>query len=660
MIDQATVDQIFQSAKIVDVVSDFVTLRKRGVNYIGCCPFHNEKTPSFTVSPAKDIFKCFGCGKGGNAVNFIMEHESVSYVDALRYLAKKYNIEIQEKELTPEEAAQHTARESMFVINSYAQKYFSDILHKHAEGIAVGLSYFKERGFREDIIDKFQLGYALEERDAFTKEALKNGYKKEYLIKTGLTIEGENNYVADRFRGRVLFPVHSLSGKVVAFGGRILKTDTKTAKYLNSPESEIYHKSNELYGIFFAKQSIQRADCCYLVEGYTDVISMHQSGIENVVASSGTSLTVGQIRLISRFTNNITVIYDGDAAGIKASIRGIDLLLEEGMNVKVLLLPDGEDPDSFAQKQDSSAFINYINEHQTDFIGFKTQLLLEDAGKDPVKKALLISDIVKSIALIPDNIIRSVYVKECSKTLDIDESILYTEIGKINKTKRQKDFSQRKQAVEQIYEAERRAAAEQHNAIPANQQTNSKNNDREKAAFDILRYLVRYGDKILYQHKSEETEEFKNISVAEYILSELENDGLIFDNPKYQQMIDEARQFKEQEWCSEKYFVNHTDSEISRIVVDLITEPYQLSKIHEKMGQRETEEERLLHLVPRSIFEYKNKVLMFEIQKIQEQIKAIQNSDNEEELNRLLKEYSTLNIIKNQLAKELGERIVLK
>jgi DNA primase len=446
MIDQATVERIHEASKFVEVVSEFVTLKKRGVNYIGNCPFHNEKTPSFTVSPSKEIFKCFGCGKGGNSVHFIMEHESISYVEALRYLANKYHIEIQEKELSPEEISLHTDRESMLVLNSYAQKYFSTILHQHQEGKSIGLTYFKERGFRQDIIDKFQLGYCLEERDAFTKEALKNGYKKEYLVKTGLTFEGDNNYFADRFRGRVMFPVHSLSGKVVAFGGRVLKTEAKTAKYLNSPESEIYHKSNELYGIYFAKQSIVKSDCCYLVEGYTDVISMHQAGIENVVASSGTALTAGQIRLIRRFSTNITVIYDGDAAGIKASIRGIDLLLEEGMNVKVLLLPDGEDPDSFARKQNASELIAYINQNQTDFIGFKTKLLLEDAGKDPVKKALLITDIVKSIAIIPDNIIRSVYVRECSKMLDIEESVLYNEINRISKNKKEKRFSQRQQS----------------------------------------------------------------------------------------------------------------------------------------------------------------------------------------------------------------------
>ena len=658
MIDQATIDRIYESAKIVEVVSDFVTLRKRGVNYIGCCPFHNEKTPSFTVSPAKDIFKCFGCGKGGNAVHFIMEHESMSYADALRYLAKKYHIEVQEKELTPEEMVRHTDRESMLVLNSYAQKYFSTILHQHTEGKAVGFSYFKERGFRDDIIEKFQLGYCLEERDAFTKEALKNGYKKEYLVKTGLTIEGENNYTADRFRGRVLFPVHSLSGKVVAFGGRILKSDAKAAKYLNSPESEIYHKSNELYGIYFAKQSIVKSDCCYLVEGYTDVISMHQAGIENVVASSGTSLTSGQIRLIHRFTPNITVIYDGDAAGIKASLRGIDLLLEEGMNVKVLLLPDGEDPDSFARKQDSSEFISYINENQTDFIGFKTKLLLEDAGKDPVKRALLIADIVKSIAIIPDNIMRSVYVRECSRTLEIDEKVLIDEINKINRNKREQNFTQRRQAVSDLYENERKATAEQH-GIPVNA-TPSKGDELEKAALNILRYLIRYGEQALYEEQNEETKEIQKRTVADYIITELENDGLEFANTLHQQILDEAKSFSRQEWNAENHFKNNVDINISSIAVDLITEPYQLSKIHEKIQQIEPEQDRLIQLVPRVVLEYKNKVVLTKIKDIQLKIKEAQEANNGELLEQLLIEFTPLNIVKNMLAKELGERIILK
>ena len=440
MIDQVTVDKILDSANIVEVVSDFVTLRKRGVNYIGLCPFHDEKTPSFSVSPSKNICKCFSCGKGGTAVHFIMEHEQMSYYEALKYLAKKYNIEIHEREQSEEEKQQQSQRESMLIVNAFAQEYFSNTLFNHAEGRSIGLSYFHERGFRDDIIKKFGLGYSLDQRDALYNEARAKGYKKDYLLSTGLCLENSNGQISDRFRGRVIFPVYSLSGKVLAFGGRILKKDEKMAKYVNSPESDIYHKSHELYGIYQAKQAIVKQDNCFLVEGYTDVLSMHQSGIENVVASSGTSLTPGQIRLIHRFTNNVTVLYDGDAAGIKASLRGIDMLLKEGLHIKVVLLPDGDDPDSFAQKQSAAAFTQYIKEHEVDFIRFKTNLLLESAGQDPVKKAALITDIVQSIAVIPNQIERSAYTKECSQLMEIAEKTLLIGINKI----RDKEYQQLK------------------------------------------------------------------------------------------------------------------------------------------------------------------------------------------------------------------------
>ena len=431
MIDQQTIERIIDAARIQDVVSDYVTLRRRGANMIGLCPFHNEKTPSFSVSPAKGIFKCFGCGKGGNSVHFIMEHEQVGYVEALKYLAAKYHIEVIEKELDAEELAMRNDRESMFLVNDFARTYFVNTLHNHIDGKAIGLSYFRERGFREDIIRKFELGYSLEQRDAFSQAAINKGFKKEYLVRTGLSMENDYGQLSDRFRARVMFPVHSLSGKVVAFGGRILKKDDKMAKYVNSPESDIYHKSNELYGIFFAKKAIVQQDRCFLVEGYTDVISMHQNGIENVVASSGTSLTPGQIRMIHRFTDNVTVIYDGDPAGIKASLRGIDLLLEEGMNIKVLLLPDGDDPDSFARKHSADAFIDFVEANSSDFIRFKTRLLMADAGNDPVKRAALIGDIVRSISLIPNQVIRAEYVKECGNLLSVDEALLYFEINKL-------------------------------------------------------------------------------------------------------------------------------------------------------------------------------------------------------------------------------------
>lgn len=465
MIDQATIDKILDAAQIVDVVSEFVTLKRAGVNYKGLCPFHNEKTPSFVVSPSKGLCKCFSCGKGGNVVHFIMEHEQLNYYEALKWLANKYHIEVKERELSDEEKQAQNVRESMFVVNDFANNYFQNLLHNHIDGQSIGLAYFRQRGFRDDIIRKFQLGYSLNERDALAKEAKRKGFKEEFLEKTGLCYRRDNDgQLRDRFWGRVMFPVHTLSGKVIAFGGRVLKTDGKVAKYVNSPESEIYHKSNELYGIYFAKQAIVRDDRCFLVEGYTDVISMHQAGIENVVASSGTSLTSGQIRLIHRFTNNITVLYDGDGAGIKASIRGIDMLLEEGMNIKVVLLPDGEDPDSFARKHNATDYKAYINSHEVDFIRFKTNLLLEEVGNDPIKRAGLIGDIVRSISVIPENIVRSVYIRECSQLLQVEEKLLVQEVGKLMmRTKEEKQAAAEKQRQREAAKAER---AQQNVPVP--------------------------------------------------------------------------------------------------------------------------------------------------------------------------------------------------
>lgn len=465
MIDQATIDKILDAAQIVDVVSEFVTLKRAGVNYKGLCPFHNEKTPSFVVSPSKGLCKCFSCGKGGNVVHFIMEHEQLNYYEALKWLANKYHIEVKERELSDEEKQAQNVRESMFVVNDFANNYFQNLLHNHIDGQSIGLAYFRQRGFRDDIIRKFQLGYSLNERDALVKEAKRKGFKEEFLEKTGLCYRRDNDgQLRDRFWGRVMFPVHTLSGKVIAFGGRVLKTDGKVAKYVNSPESEIYHKSNELYGIYFAKQAIVRDDRCFLVEGYTDVISMHQAGIENVVASSGTSLTSGQIRLIHRFTNNITVLYDGDGAGIKASIRGIDMLLEEGMNIKVVLLPDGEDPDSFARKHNATDYKAYINSHEVDFIRFKTNLLLEEVGNDPIKRAGLIGDIVRSISVIPENIVRSVYIRECSQLLQVEEKLLVQEVGKLMmRTKEEKQAAAEKQRQREAAKAER---AQQNVPVP--------------------------------------------------------------------------------------------------------------------------------------------------------------------------------------------------
>src|SRR5512133_3207055 len=439
MIDKPTIERILDASQIVEVVSEFVQLKKRGVNYLGLCPFHNEKTPSFTVSPAKEIFKCFGCGKVGNSVNFVMEHEHLTYPEALKYLAKKYHIEVIEKELSQEELEKQNERESLLVVSAYAARQFTENLFHTDEGISVGLTYFRERGFRQDTLKKFEVGYSFEKRDAFSKKAIEDGYKADFLVKTGLSIQHEDRYF-DRFSGRVMFPIHSLSGQILGFGGRVLRTDAKTAKYLNSPESEIYHKSRILYGMYQARKTITQEDKCYMVEGGTDVMSMHEADITNVVASSGTSLTQEQVRLVKRFTQNMTILYDGDAAGIKASLRGIDLVLEEGMNVKIVLLPDGEDPDSWSKKVSNEEFLKYLSENETDFIRFKTKLLLADAGDDPVKKAELIRDIVKSIAVIPDAITRTIYIKECSTVMEVAEPVIYNEVNKLS---RQKTFRDR-------------------------------------------------------------------------------------------------------------------------------------------------------------------------------------------------------------------------
>ncbi|WP_302544766.1 DNA primase [Coprobacter fastidiosus] len=671
MIDQATVDKIIDSANILEVVSDFVTLRKRGVNYVGLCPFHDEKTPSFSVSPSKGICKCFSCGKGGSAVHFIMEHEQLSYYEALKYLAKKYNIEIEERELCDEEKHIKSDRESMLIVNSFAQEYFSNILFQHSEGRSVGLAYFHERGFRDDIIHKFALGYSLEQRDALAIEAKKRGYKEEYLLKTGLCLEGQNGYISDRFRGRVIFPVFSLSGKVLAFGGRVLRKSDKLAKYVNSPESEVYHKSNVLYGIYQAKQSIVKNDNCFLVEGYTDVLSMHQAGVENVVASSGTSLTPGQIRLIHRFTNNITVIYDGDAAGIKASLRGIDLILKEGMNIKVVLLPDGDDPDSFAKKQSASSFTEYIKNHEVDFIRFKTNLLLDSAGNDPIKRAELISDIVQSIAIIPDTIVRSVYTKECSRLMEISEEVLLREINKIKLSQLQNGTPPNKKTLSET-------SADKQNS----QEEGTQNDDTETLMetqgvpqgvlqekrvpspldpFEktLVRYMIRYGFHDLFSEINEETGETETWKVIPYILTDLRNDEIEFQHPLYKKVIAEINHIFDQEGEHlTRYFLAHPDEEISRLAVDLVSEKYQLSKIHTKFQTIESEEEKLADLIPRALFELKDAITSLNIKHIREEIKKTAKEKNPERTTQLMSELNGLYALKAALAKQLGERIV--
>ncbi len=664
MIDRGTIDRIMDAAQIVDVVSQFVTLKRRGVNYVGLCPFHEDSSPSFYVSPSKNICKCFACGEGGTAVHFIMKHEQLSYHDALKFLAKKYNIEVEERELSNEEKEAYNERESLFILNEYARNYFTTMLHEHIEGKSVGLSYFHERGFREDIIRKFQLGYSLEQRDAFTQDALKSGYKKEYLVKTGLTIEGDKGYLADRFRGRVMFPVHTLSGKVIAFGGRILKKAENTGKYVNSPESEIYHKGNELYGIYFAKQAIAKEDRCYLVEGYTDVISMHQSGIENVVASSGTALTHGQIKLIHRFTNNVTVLYDGDAAGIKAAIRGIDLLLKEGINIKVVLLPDGEDPDSFARKLNASALNAYIRDNETDFMRFKTKLLLEEAGNDPIKRAALISDIVNSIAVIPDNIIRTVYIKDCSTLLDIDERVLIQEVKKKRLTLFDKDAEKSEQPRQPVNPVELIQAATQ--KVDSG---TKKKSSIDKFEMAILYYIVRYGEDVLVSEEDEQGN-IVPVNVIDFIKYDLERDGLWFNNPLYKQMLDEAvNNCNQPDFVSSRYFLGHPDPLVSKLAAEIMGDRYELSKIHTKYfvsydeNGRPTDDDnpfderkKLDKNVPRAMVELKDAYISQQISGINERLR--QNSDPQV-IAELIGQLQMLKDIKKELAKELGERIIL-
>ena len=667
MIDQVTIERIQDAARIVDVVSDFITLRKRGANYVGLCPFHDDHSPSFYVSPAKNICKCFACGEGGAPVHFIMKHEQLSYYDALKYLAKKYHIEVEEKELTDEEKQAQSIRESLFILNEYARDFFEKILHEHPEGRAVGMSYFRERGFRDDIIKKFQLGYSLEQRNAFSTEALKSGYQREYLLKTGLAYGGEHMQpLTDRFRGRVIFPIHTLSGKVVAFGGRILKKVENTGKYINSPESEIYSKSNELYGIYFAKNAIVKQDRCYLVEGYTDVISMHQAGIENVVASSGTALTHGQIRLIRRFSNNITVLYDGDAAGINAALRGIDLLLEEGMNVKVVLLPDGEDPDSFARKQNAESFTRYINDHEVDFIRFKTQLLLEEAASDPIKKAGLIANLVQSISVIPNNITRSVYTHDCANLLSIDEKMLIREVNKI----RLKNV-----------EKQKKRSPEKKETLPVEHDEAFRNvfsaDPYEKYERQLIHYIIRYGMNPIYRRfeREKRREGKKAIEVdvlveegplvIHFIKYDLERDHIEFTHPLYRQVFEEAvEKSGETDFVPDKYFLYHPDPKISELASEVMTDKYRLSKIHAKLLSENTndkdscliEENSLETLVPRATTELKNAYVLQKIERIK---KAMQTADSDQMVT-LLQELRQLQNIKKELAKILGERIILK
>ena len=642
MIDKATIDKIMDAANIVDVVSEFVTLRKAGVNYKGLCPFHNEKTPSFVVSPSKGYCHCFSCGKGGNVVGFIMEHEQMTYPEALRWLAKKYNIEIHERELTDEEKREESERESLFIVNDWALHYFQDNLFNTGQGQAIGLQYFRSRGFRDDTISRFQLGYALPERDALARAAVAKGFKEEFLITTGLCYRRDDGRLQDRYAGRVIFPVHTVTGRVVAFGGRILDNNKKAAKYVNSPESLIYHKSNELYGIYQAKHAITKQDRCYLVEGYIDVTSMNQSGVENVVASSGTSLTTGQIRLIHRFTNNITVLYDGDSAGIHASIRGIDMLLAEGMNVKVLLLPDGDDPDSFAQKHTAQEFRDYIEQHQTDFIEFKTNLLLRGVT-DPIKRSEAISSIVKSVSVVPDQITRATYLTECAHRLGMNETTL---INTANQFIRDEMEEKRKE--------QRREEAKAGGPVKPLQPL-APVQGQPDVEYMLIQMVVRHGQETLYKGVETADGGTVDLSVSQYISYDLGADNLRFKNDLYNRMLAEAVEHNDDEgFNAEAYLTHHPDIDISRTATEMAIDHFQLSKSLQVRRDEDTLRNQVEHLI-----------LDFRMAYVEQHLKELQREINlstgdTERMMKLMAEYKDMQVIRNEIAKELGNDILIK
>lgn len=649
LIPRETIAKIFEAARIEEVVGEFVNLKKSGQSYKGLSPFTDEKNPSFYVSPSKNIYKCFSSGKGGNAVNFLMEHEHLTYPEALRYLAKKYNIEIREEEETEEERQAQDEREALYQVSEFARKFFTSQLNETGPGRAIGLKYFEERDFTRETIDKFQLGYSPDEWDAFTKHALDAGYNPEYLEKTGLTVVKDDRRY-DRFRGRVIFPIHNLSGRVIGFGARTLKSDDKIPKYLNSVDSEIYNKSKVLYGLYFAKGAIIKEEECLLVEGYTDVISMHQAGFENVVSSSGTALTQDQIRLIKRYTGNITILYDGDPAGIKASFRGIDMILEEGMNVRIVLFPDGEDPDSFARKKRPAEVREFLDANATDFIRFKTGLLLEEAGNDPIKKAALIREIVTSISLIPDAIGRSIYIKECSNLMDIPEQALMNEL---NKMLRKRYYKEKDRQVEI---PEERA--------PAADTLISKEVDITDSTFqerDLLRLLLMYSNHEIsfITNQGEKEEEENRVTVAGFIFEEITRDEIRFSSGLYQSIFDTCLElFRKGEPVSEEHFINYGKGEVSAEVVKIVYQPHELSDgWKEKKISVITEEDRLKQAVVSAVLAFKAKTIETRIREIQQRIKK---AASDEDLMMLLAEQKELKKISMQIHRELGNRVVLQ
>lgn len=657
MIDRETVDRIYAAANIVDIIGEYVTLKRKGVNYQACCPFHNEKTPSFVVSPSKGVYKCFGCGKGGNAVTFLMEHENITYPEALKMVAKRYGIEVKEKEMTEEEVRRNDDRESMFALNGWAAEYFADYLHHESEGMSVGMSYFRQtRGMTDATIKKFGLGFCPARGDRMSKDALAAGYKEQFLLSTGLSLKRESDgSLYDRFRDRVIFPVHNISGRIVAFGGRTLRTDKTVAKYQNSPESEIYSKKRELYGLYFAKKAIQQADFAIMVEGYTDVISMHQAGVENVVASSGTSLTTEQIRLLNRFTKNITVIYDGDSAGIHASLRGIDMILKEGMNVRVVLLPEPEDPDSFARSHTAAEVQEYIRSNEQDFLAFKAELLLKDAQGDPIRKAALIGDMVQSITQIPDPIQRSVYIKECARIMDIDEQILISEVARKRLTSsgdRETDEFLRRQTVQRQQEA-KQPEVEYVRQVEAG-------SGFEALEREIVKYLLKYG------HCSFDFKEGRQLvacNVAEVIFDELSDGNIAFRNPVYARIMEAYRE----QWTHlgpgvevpAHHFLNHLDPAVCNMSVDILTadDNYVPSELWRRKDIHiESDAEMLAVGVPKVVTLYKSKVVDTLIKELQARLGDENLPDDE--LREVLQRLAGYNKVKVQIAHKL-QRLIL-
>lgn len=662
MIDHATIERIKDAANIVEVVSEFVTLRKSGSNYKGLCPFHDEKTPSFYVSPARGTCHCFGCGKGGNPVGFIMEHEQMTYPEALRWLARKYHIEIKERELSDNEKREQSERESMFIVNEWAASYFQHLMHDTADGVAIGMQYFRSRGFRDDIVSKFQLGYDDTDRRALAQEALRKGYKEDFLLKTGICYKNDRGELIDRYAGRVIFPWIGISGKVVGFGGRLLDSRTKgvNQKYVNSPDSDIYHKDRELYGIYQAKKAIAKEDRVYMVEGYTDVISMHQCGIENVVANSGTALSVHQIHILHRFTSNITLLYDGDAAGIHAALRGTDMLLSEGMNLKVLLLPDGDDPDSFARKHSADEFRKYIEEHQTDFIEFKTDLLLR-GERDPLKRSEAINSVVRSISFVTNPILRDTYLHDCSVRMGINEATLINTLNNFIRSNREATASSSDNSQTTKPTTQNSQLKIQNSPSPLQQAS--------KVEQMLVELIVRNGDTVIYNNVETEDGTTVNLNVAQYIAYNLGVDGLKFANPLNSRILDEAvNHAGDEQFCAEQFFLHHSDIEISRIATDLCMDKYQL--LDEQKAARADEEknadelrveeenriEALRQQTEHLLNDFRMDYLEQQLRDLKRDISLAVNDP--ERLQQLMEEYKTAHELRSQLARLLGNNII--